>query len=183
MGPHLINTSPSTVLPWGTRSNYTIVLLAPESRIISLTDVHSMHPSRLTSGDHVGKELWWRALWDQPRVKPTRRQKGRITRMHGGKEPRVTPPVPQVSQWTREELQRWQEDESLEQVRMEVRAPSFLLGSGFYMDKGLIYRRWVPPGHVGEDRAVEQLVLPSQEKLRLAHSSSSSSSSSCLAAV
>ena len=40
-----------------------------------------------------------------------------------------------------------------------MRDQSSLLGSEFYMERGLIYRNWVPPSQ-DEDIAVEQLVLP-----------------------
>ena len=56
-------------------------------------------------------------------------------------------------------------------MRRKVRDQSSLLGLGYYVQKWLIYRRWVPPNQ-DEDMAVEQIVLPTQSRatiLKLAH--------------
>ena len=52
---HVICTSPSIIFPLGTRPSLTMVLLAPKSRRLSVTNVPSMFPFWLT---------WWRGLPD-----------------------------------------------------------------------------------------------------------------------
>ena len=107
------------------------------------------------------------------RVKFTKKQRRQECQVAWRERTRPDTPGSQESQWTREELQRWQkEDESLETVRREVRDQSSLLGSGFYVEKGLIYRQWVPPSQ-GEDMAVKQLMLLIECRatiLKVAHS-------------
>ena len=74
---------------------------------------------------------------------------------------------------TRQELKELQEgDESLRPAWEQVRTVSLGEGNMFFVREGLLYRRWSPVG-AGEDREVEQLVLPQQCResvLRLAHS-------------
>ena len=73
-----------------------------------------------------------------------------------------------------EELKILQEtDPTLKEVREAANGhhPS-KAGVGFYREKGLLYRRYVPPGKDMEDMAVTQLVLPLQCRqtvLKLAH--------------
>ena len=74
---------------------------------------------------------------------------------------------------TRQELKELQEgDESLRPAWEQARTVSLGEGNMFFVREGLLYRRWSPVG-AGEDREVEQLVLPQQCResvLRLAHS-------------
>ena len=74
---------------------------------------------------------------------------------------------------TRQELKELQEgDESLRPAWEQARTVSLGEGNMFFVREGLLYRRWSPVG-AGEDRGVEQLVLPQQCResvLRLAHS-------------
>ena len=94
------------------------------------------------------EEAMWRREFDEnlfktsrERVKLTKKQRRQERQAASRVKTQSDTPGSQESHWTREELQRWQkEDESLEPVRREVRDQSSLLGSGFYMERGLIYR-------------------------------------------
>ena len=59
-----------------------------------------------------------------------------------------------------QELQ--QEDPTLAEVRRAAEGQLSTAGIGFFMRDGLLYRNWKPPGHLGEETSVEQLVLPIQ---------------------
>ena len=93
------------------------------------------------------EEAMWRREFDEnlfktsrERVKRTKKQRRQEHQAAWRVRTQSDTPGSQESHWTREELQRWQkEDESLEPVQREVRDQRSILGSGIYMEKGLIY--------------------------------------------
>ena len=95
--------------------------------------------SRMPLTDYTPPEemVWGREIDEDLFKTSQERVKHRRHEHHAAWRERTQSDTPrsQESQWTREELQGWQkEDESLEQVRREVRDPCSLLGSGFYME-------------------------------------------------
>ena len=53
------------------------------------------------------------------------------------------------------------EDETLTRVKEAANGHPNTAGVGFFKRDGLIYRKWIPPGH-GEEMSIEQLVLPKE---------------------
>ena len=82
--------------------------------------------------------------------------------------------MPNTLDISKEELKTFQEkDETLERPRMIANGQqSAAAGENFFLQDGMLYRRYQPPGSISESQVVDQLVLPTRCRnavLKLAH--------------